>query len=251
MEGGQCGERRVAGVAMNLHDFLFGIYPYIALTVFLLGSLVRFEREQYTWKSDSSQLLSRRYLRLASNLFHVGILAIFFGHLVGLLTPPAVFHALGISDLAHQYLAIWAGTVFGGMCLIGALMLLLRRLFNRRVRAAGRFMDVFILAWLLLTLVLGLSTIPVSLQHAGAGDAGVMLALGAWVRSVLSLQADPSLLRDTELVFRVHLFFGMSVFLLFPFTRLVHVWSAPVWYLGRAYQVVRRKRRLPELGRAE
>lgn len=228
---------------MNLHNIVFGIYPYIALTVFLVGSLLRFEREQYTWKSDSSQLLSKRHLRLASNLFHVGILAIFFGHLVGLVTPPDVFHAIGVSDLNHQYVAIWAGAIFGGMCLVGSLMLVARRLFVRRIRATSRFMDIFILLWLLTTLILGLSTIPTSIHHAEASDPGVMLALSDWVRSVLTLRADPSLLIGTDAIFRVHLFFGMTVFLLFPFSRLVHIWSAPIGYLGRAYQIVRTKRR--------
>ena len=101
---------------MNLHNFLYGVYPYIALSVFLLGSLLRFDREQYTWKSDSSQLLSKANLRLGSNLFHVGILAIFGGHAVGLLTPHSWFQAMGVSDMAHQMVAIWAGSIFGLMC---------------------------------------------------------------------------------------------------------------------------------------
>ncbi len=227
---------------MNIHNFVFGIYPYIALTVFVLGSLVRFDREQYTWKSDSSQLLSKANMRLASNLFHVGIIAIFFGHAVGLLTPHSWFLAMGVSDMQHQYLAIVAGSVFGGMCLLGGAMLWLRRLFNNRVRATSRGMDVFILSWLLVTLLLGLSTIPVSLEHAGHQNPGVMIALAEWVQSVLTLQADPQLLAGVDTIFRVHLFFGMTVFLLFPFSRLVHVWSVPLGYMGRAYQVVRTKR---------
>ena len=227
---------------MNIEKFVFGIYPYIALTVFLLGSLVRYDREQYTWKSDSSQLLSKKHLRLASNLFHIGIIAIFFGHLVGLVTPPAVFHAFGISDLAHQNIAIYAGLVFGTLCLVGAVMLLLRRLLNRRIRATSRFMDIFILLLLLVTLILGLSTLPTSIHHANDGNPKVMLDLSAWVRSVLTFRADPALLANVETIFKVHLFFGMTVFLLFPFSRLVHIWSAPIGYLGRAYQVVRRKR---------
>jgi nitrate reductase gamma subunit len=235
---------------MNLQTFLFGVYPYLAGTIFLVGSLVRFEREQYTWKSDSSQLLSKANMRVASNLFHVGIIAIFFGHLVGLLTPHAVFLALGVSDMAHQYVAIAAGSVFGTLCLIGAVMLLLRRLLNRRVRVNSRFMDIFILVWLLATLSLGLSTIPVSMGHAQHGDPGVMIALADWAQSVVRFQADPSLLAAVDPIFRVHLFFGMTVFLLFPFTRLVHIWSVPLGYVFRAYQVVRTKRvrREPALG---
>ncbi len=227
---------------MNLQNFLFGVYPYIALVVFLLGSLVRFDREQYTWKSDSSQLLSKGNMRVASNLFHIGILAIFFGHAVGLLTPHSWFLALGVSDMQHQYVAIVAGSIFGTLCLIGGAMLWMRRMFNRRISATSRGTDKLILSWLLVTLMLGLSTIPVSIGHASHGDPSVMVALAEYVQSIVYLRPDPSLLDGVDTVFRIHLFFGMTVFLLFPFTRLVHVWSAPIGYLGRSYQVVRTKR---------
>lgn len=228
---------------MNLHNFLYGVYPYIALSIFLLGSVLRFDREQYTWKSDSSQLLSKANMRLASNLFHIGIIAIFFGHAVGLLTPHSVFTALGVSDMAHQMIAIWAGSIFGALCLIGGTMLWLRRMFNARVSAASRGSDKLILSWLLVTLMLGLSTIPVSLSHANEGNPGVMIALAEWVQSIVYLRPNPSLLEGVDTVFKIHLFFGMTVFLLFPFTRLVHVWSAPFGYLVRPYQIVRSKRR--------
>lgn len=230
---------------MTLHEFIYGAYPYLAGTIFLLGSWVRFDREQYTWKSDSSQLLEKRQLRIASNLFHIGIIAIFFGHLVGLLTPHSWFLAMGVSDMAHQKIAIVAGSVFGTLCLIGGVMLWIRRVFNTRVRAATRTMDIFILSWLMMTLLLGLSTIPVSIAHASHGDASVMIALADWVQSVATLRPNPALLTDVDTIFKVHLFFGMTVFLLFPFSRLVHIWSVPVGYLVRAYQVVRTKRPRP------
>ncbi len=228
---------------MNLHNLLFGVYPYIALTVFIVGSWIRYDHAQYSWKTDSSQILSRRNMALASNLFHIGILSIFMGHFAGLVLPHAFWIALGVSDLAHQWLAIVAGSVFGLMCLAGGTLLWLRRVFEPRVRAAGRAMDVFILSWLMLTLVLGLSTLPVSIGHANHGDPGVMLALSGWVQSILTLNPNPALLENVEPVFRLHMVFGMTVFLLFPFTRLVHVWTAPVNYVGRAYQIVRSKRR--------
>ncbi len=227
---------------MNLHNFLYGVYPYIALTVFLLGSILRFDREQYTWKSDSSQLLSKTNMRLGSNLFHVGIIAIFFGHAVGLLTPHSVFRALGVSDMNHQMIAIWAGTIFGGLCLVGGALLWLRRMFNARISATSRGTDKFILTWLLVTLLLGLSTIPVSMGHANAGNPGVMIALAEWVQSIIYLHPNPALLEGVDTIFKIHLFFGMTVFLVFPFTRMVHVWSAPLPYLARPYQIVRSKR---------
>ena len=226
---------------MNLNDFFFGIYPYIAGTIFLVGSLVRFEREQFGWKADSSQLLDRKTLRLGSNLFHAGILALFAGHFVGLLTPHSAFLAFGVSDLAHQVIAISAGTVFGLVCMAGGVLLWRRRMFNPRVRAVTRFMDLVILDWLLITLALGLATIPVSIAHALDGNASVMVSLAHWAQSVVTFRADAGLLENVDLIFKIHLFFGMTVFLLFPFSRLVHIWSAPVGYLARPYQVVRAK----------
>ena len=227
---------------MSLHNFFFGAYPYIVLTVFLLGSWLRFDREQYTWKSDSSQLLSKDNLRLSSNLFHIGVIAIFFGHFIGLLMPHSWFQGLGVSDMQHQYLAITAGAIFGTLAIIGGAMLWVRRMFNSRVSATSRGMDKPILSWLIVTLLLGLSTIPVSLGHASHGDAGVMIALAEWVQSIVYLSPNPALLEGVDGIFKTHLFFGMTVFLLFPFTRLVHVWSVPLGYLGRSYQIVRSKR---------
>jgi nitrate reductase gamma subunit len=227
---------------MDMHTLIFGVYPYVATTVFLLGSWIRFDHEQYTWKSDSSQLLSKKYLRIGSNFFHVGIIALFFGHVIGLLTPHSVFLALGVSDLTHQWTAITAGLIFGALCFIGGVMLWLRRMLNRRVRAASRWMDINILGWLVLTVFLGLSTLPVSIHHANAGDAATMIILAEWVQSILYLHPNPDLLREVSLVYKLHIFVGMSVFLFFPFTRLVHIWSAPLGYLFRAYQIVRSKR---------
>jgi len=227
---------------MTLHNFLYGVYPYIALSVFLLGSILRFDRDQYSWKSDSSQLLSKANMRVGSNLFHIGIIAIFFGHAVGLLTPHHFFTGLGVTDMAHQMIAIWAGSIFGGLCLIGGAILWLRRMFNPRVSSASRGSDKFILSWLLVTLLIGLSTIPVSIGHANEGNPGVMIALAEWVQSIVYLRPDPALLAGVDTIFKVHLFFGMTVFLVFPFTRMVHVWSAPLPYLARPYQVVRSKR---------
>lgn len=222
-----------------IHDFIFGAYPYLAGMVFLLGSWIRFDREQYTWKADSSQFLNNKNMRIASNLFHVGIIAVFFGHLVGMLTPHSWFLAVGISDVTHQYVAIYAGLIFGSLCLIGAIMLLMRRLNEPRIRATSRNRDTFILGWLLATVAIGLSTTIVSFQHAAHGDASTMLALTQWVQSVATLSVNADLIRDVSPIFKLHMFFGMTVFLMFPFTRLVHVWSVPLSYLGRAYQVVR------------
>lgn len=227
---------------MDLHQIIFGVYPYIALVTFVLGSWIRFDHEQYTWKSDSSQLLSKDYMRFGSNVFHIGMLGIFFGHFFGMLTPHGVFLAMGVSDAAHQGIAIFAGGIFGLMVVFGGAILWLRRMFNKRVRAASRWMDINILGWLVLTATIGLSTIFWSMGHAEHKDFGVMIRLTDYVQSVFTLQANPELIRDIDPVYKLHMFFGLSVFLFFPFTRLVHVFSAPIGYLFRAYQIVRAKR---------
>jgi nitrate reductase gamma subunit len=225
----------------TINYIVFGWYPYLCATVFLVGSLLRFDREQYTWRSGSSQLLRRRQLMWGSNLFHIGILVIFLGHFVGLLTPIVVFDALGISHTFKQWMAIVLGGVAGIMCLIGITMLVHRRLFDPRIRKTSSFGDIAILLLLLLQLLLGLATIPVSLNHL---DGHEMVKFMDWAQGIVTLQPGVwTLVADANPIFKAHLFLGMTLFLLFPFTRLVHVLSAPIWYLGRrGYQVVRSSR---------
>lgn len=229
---------------ISLNNLVFGVYPYIALTVFVIGSWIRYDNEQYTWKTDSSQLLSKQGMMLASNLFHVGIIMLFLGHFAGLVLPHWLWLALGVSDLAHQWIALTAGAIFGITCLAGGAMLWYRRMYNPRVRINSRRTDVFIITWLMITLILGLLTVPFSIGHANKGDPSVMLALADWVKSVLVLNPKPELMQQVDPIFRAHIFFGMTVFLVFPFTRLVHILTAPFNYLTRAYQIVRTKRRI-------
>jgi len=226
----------------SVNTFFFGIYPYICLAVFLVGSLIRFDREPYTWKSDSSQMLRTGQLRLGSNLFHIGILGIFFGHLVGLLTPVSVWHAIGIDAPFKQLIAIMAGGLFGLIMLIGVIVLIHRRLSEPRVRANTTSMDWVVLWLLAIQLALGLFSLTVSWQHR---DGGEMVKLMTWVQHIATLRTDAtSYLTGVAPIFKLHLLLGMTIFLLFPFSRLVHIWSgfAAVGYLGRAYQIVRARR---------
>ena len=221
-----------------LNPILFGIYPYIALSVFLIGSLIRFDREQYSWRSGSSQLLRARQLRWGSNLFHVGVLFILAGHVVGLLTPHQLY-TLVITVEAKQMLAIVSGGTAGVFCFIGLTMLIHRRLFDPRIRKTSSFMDIVILLMIWVQLVLGLITLPFSLQHA---EGSVMLRLSEWAQRIVTFRggaADQIL--GLAWPYQLHLVMGMTLFLLFPFSRLVHIWSAPVGYLFRNYQVVRRR----------
>lgn len=225
-----------------LNTLLFGIYPYIALVVLVLGTVLRYDREPYSWRSGSSQLLRRKQLYWGSILFHVGVLVIFFGHLIGLLTPIQVFDALGISHTAKQVLAIVAGGIAGVMAIVGATLLVHRRLFDARVRATSSSSDTLIIILLWLQLLLGLATIPISLQHL---DGHEMVKFMNWAQGIFTFNfAASSYVAEASLIFKAHLFLGLTILLLFPFTRLVHMLSAPLQYLWRpGYQVVRERNR--------
>ncbi len=195
-----------------LHTFVFVVYPYICLGVFLMGSLARFDRDQYTWKSDSSQMLRARQLRIGSNMFHAGILFLFFGHLFGQLTPHSVYE-LVMTAPQKQMLAVVAGGIAGLVCFVG-----------------------------LSQLALGLATLPASLSHVS--DPKTMIALASYLQGIATLRPDPSAIAGIQWHFIAHMLLGMTIFLLFPFSRLVHVWSGfgTLAYLLRPYQLVRSRR---------
>lgn len=225
-------------MASYVDTLLFGIYPYIALSVMVIGAIVRYDREPYTWRSGSSQLLRRRQLMWGSNLFHIGILIVFLGHVFGLLTPIWLFESVGVAHGFKQVMAIGVGGVAGVVCLAGGAMLLHRRLVDPRIRRTSSFGDIAILIILLLQLVLGLATIPVSMGHL---DGAEMLKFMAWAQGIFTFRPGVAdLVADAHWIFKAHLFLGLTIFLVFPFTRLVHILSAPIRYLWRpGYQVVR------------
>jgi nitrate reductase gamma subunit len=224
-----------------IQTFLFTVYPYICLAVFLMGRLARFDRDQYTWKSDSSQLLRAGQLRWGSNLFHVGILFLLFGHTVGLLTPHFIYEPF-ISAPTKQMFAIVSGGLAGLVCFIGLTLLLHRRIFDPRIRLTSHRTDLAILVILWIQLSLGLVTLPFSFAHRV--DAHAMLILADWAQRIITFRPDATALAVIDWPFKVHMVLGMTIFLLFPFSRLVHVWSglASVAYLFRPYQIVRSRR---------
>lgn len=233
-------------MAAYLNTLFYGIYPYVALSVLIIGTIIRYDREPYTWRSGSSQLLRRKQLIWGSVLFHIGVLFIFFGHLVGLLTPIALFDALGVSHGAKQLLAVIAGGIAGVMAIVGATLLVHRRLFDARVRTASSTSDTLIIILLWLQLALGLATIPLSLQHL---DGHEMVKFMNWAQGIFTFDANASsYVADASPVFKLHLFLGLTILLLFPFTRLVHMLSVPVRYIWRpGYQVVRKKTPRPAI----
>ncbi len=221
-----------------LNLFLFQIYPYIVLAVFAVGCWARFDYDPYTWRSGSSQLLSGKWLRMGSNWFHVGILAVLGGHFVGLLTPHSIY-SLFITVEQKQLLAMWVGGIFGAACLLGMTVLLLRRLFNVRVRATGDGRDLLVLVLLYAQLLLGLGTIYLSAGHL---DGSQMILLAEWAQHIVTFRAGAAeFVLSAHWLFKAHITLGLTLILIMPFTRLVHVWSIPVGYLRRPYQIVRKR----------
>ena len=221
-----------------INELLFGLYPYFAFEVFLVGSWARYDREQYTWKAGSSQMLDKKGFRLASNLFHIGVIFIVLGHVVGLLTPHAVYEVF-MTSATKQMLAMVAGGIAGVLALWGGILLLKRRLTNPRVRASSSKADILVLSMLVVQAGLGMLTLIPSMQHL---DGSVMLELAAWAQGIVTFQGDAAThLAGVSIIYKVHIFLGLSLFVVFPFTRLVHVLSVPVKYFARSYQIVRQR----------
>ena len=224
----------------TLNFLLFGAYPYIVAAVLIIGCWARYDREQYTWKAGSTQMLNNQGMRLANNLFHIGVLFIVVGHVVGLLTPESVYHHV-ISTPAKQLLAMVSGGFFGLLAFVGMTTLVKRRLTDPRVRKSSNPSDTLVLLMLYAQLILGLLSIFVSAGHM---DGSVMVLLGTWAQRILTLQpvAAAQAIEHTHIIYKLHVFLGLTIFLVFPFTRLVHIISGfaiPFKYLARNYQIVR------------
>ena len=224
-----------------INQLAFGWYPYLAVTVLVVGSIFRFDANQYSWRSQSSQFLRRRQMVLGSNLFHMGILVLLFGHFVGLLTPINVFDALGVSHSFKQTTALVVGGIAGLCAYVGCTLLLHRRLFDPRIRKSSSIGDILVLVLLWLQLTLGLLTTWWTLKHL---DGSEMVKFMRWANGILTLDPGaPELIKEVALVYKLHIILGLTLFLITPFTRLVHIWSAPVWYLLRpGFQIVRTRR---------
>jgi nitrate reductase gamma subunit len=224
-----------------VNAFLFGIYPYVCLAVLLIGSLIRFDREPYTWKSDSSQMLRGRQLRLGSNLFHYGVIVVILGHFAGFLAPHwAIDWAL--HPVAHQLLAMVVGGIAGLVAIIGLSILLHRRLADPRIRLNSRKWDISVVIMLWLQLALGLATVPHSAFHM---DGVLFETLTTYVKGIVTFDGSVvQLMVGVPLVYKLHVLVGFTIFLISPFTRMIHIWSGAgaLAYLFRPYQIVRTPR---------
>ncbi|MEL9991332.1 MAG: respiratory nitrate reductase subunit gamma [Thermoproteus sp.] len=226
--------------ASPLALFLWVSFPYVVMSVFVVGHVYRYAVDQYAWTAKSSEIFEKGALRLGSQLFHWGMLVVIVGHLAGLLIPPSVTSAMGISEEEYHTIAIALGGASGLAAMIGALILLARRLGDPRVRATSDPSDILVLVLIVATGLVGLYNTLVYDIFVGPFD--YRRTIGAWIRSLLAFQPDPAYMASVPITFQIHIVLAYLVFLMWPFTRLVHVWSYPIFYLERAWIIYRRLR---------
>ncbi len=223
-----------------MNFFFFTIFPYMAVVSFILGSILRLDRDPFSYKSKSSQFLRRKQLIIGSITFHVGILVILMGHAVGFFVPLPLLDIMGVSHSFKQVLAISVGGLAGILVLVGLMLLLHRRLFDERIRATSSFTDILILILLLFQVLIGLLSIFESLKHL---DGEEMVKFMLWAQTLATFKGDASLyIADVAFVFKLHIVLGLLIVFIFPFTRLVHIFSAPITFVARPYQIVRKKK---------
>lgn len=220
-----------------LDQFLWIIYPYIMLTMFVVGHIYRYNKDQFGWSAKSSEFLEKKNLRLASMLFHWGIVFVFFGHVAGLLIPKLFYDMVGITEEMYHFGAVWIGGLAGLVTVIGIILLFVRRLTVRRIRLHSGKRD-FIVLLLLGLVVVGGFTNTVGYTATG-GEFDYRETIGPWFRGLLTFQPDVTLIMNSPLGFQLHVLAAMLLFGIWPFTRMVHVWSAPLTYLNRRYVVYR------------
>jgi nitrate reductase gamma subunit len=216
-----------------IHQFLWVIYPYITLTIMIAGLLYRYTYKQIGWGAPSTEILEKKMLRTGSMLFHYGIIFAFIGHVMGILIPIGVYDVLGVSDAMYHLNAVLFGGLVGVITWIGLLVLIVRRLSQRRLRLkTGRSEWTSLLSlFIIVTIGTFFMTIGYNLLvHAY----NYRLTIGPWFRGVLTFHPDASLMVGVPLVYQIHAFLGFTFFAIIPFTKLVHFFTLPLRYAARA-----------------
>jgi nitrate reductase gamma subunit len=216
--------------------FVWLVLPYVSVTVFLVGHWWRYRRDQFGWTSRSTQLLESRLLAWGSPLFHYGAIAVILGHVAGILIPARVTGSLGLSESAYHHLAGLAGGIAGLVCLAGLGILTFRRSSVGRVRVTTTVMDVAVFALLGVLIVLGVA-MTFGYNVFGSGY-DYRETVAPWFRH-LWYDPQPSIMADAPVAYQVHAALPWLLYALWPFSRLVHVWSYPLQYIGRPYILYR------------
>ncbi|TFC91543.1 respiratory nitrate reductase subunit gamma [Cryobacterium sinapicolor] len=223
---------------MNPLDILLWVaFPYAAAVVFIVGHLLRYRFDQFGWTSRSSQTYENKWLRWGSPMFHYGILMVFGGHIVGLFIPKPWLEFFGVTEHIYHLGATWLGSVAAVLTIAGLVILLVRRRLVARVKLVTTVMDKVMYLFLAGTIAFGtIATVLYQVLGAGYDYRG---SISPWIRSLYGFQPDPALMSDVPFFFQLHVLTATMLFLLWPFTRLVHVFSAPLGYFVRPYIVYR------------
>ncbi|WGD79599.1 respiratory nitrate reductase subunit gamma [Bacillus subtilis] len=219
-------------------QILWGIMPYIVLTIFIGGHIYRYQHDQFGWTAKSSELLEKKKLAAGSTLFHWGLLCVVGGHVMGILIPEGVYASLGISEHMYHKMAIGAGLPAGIAACTGLVILTYRRLFDKRIRKTSSPSDILTLLLLLFMMLSGVAATFLNIDSKGFD---YRTTVGPWFRDLFLFRPDASLMESVPLWFKFHIVIGYVVFILWPFTRLVHVFSLPLKYLTRSYVVYRKR----------
>ncbi|MDP9868779.1 MULTISPECIES: respiratory nitrate reductase subunit gamma [Streptosporangium] len=216
---------------------LWVVLPYVAITVFVLGHVWRYRYDKFGWTTRSSQMYESRLLRIGSPLFHFGILVVALGHVGGLVIPKSWTEAVGVSEELYHLSAVVLGTIAGIATIGGLAILIYRRRTVGPVFTATTRNDKLMYAVLALTIALGLAATVMANLTGGGYD--YRTTVSPWFRSIFTFQPDPTLMTDVPLLFQLHALSALVLFAIWPFTRLVHMLTAPVGYLTRPYIVYR------------
>ena len=220
---------------MNLINMLlFLVFPYLALTTFVVGHAYRYIMDPFFWNAKSSEFLEKKSLYSGITLFHWGILLTLLGHAGGLLIPQRLFDMAGINGQTHSQIAYWSGLVVGVAAFVGSILLLRRRITVKRIQATTTLNDYVTIAGLVFVTGLGLYNVVF-------GHFYVLDTVAPWIRGVVFFQPDPELMSGVPLSYKIHILSAFALLGFSPFSRLVHIWSAPFTYLLRRHVVFRRR----------
>ena len=223
-----------------LNQFVWVIYPYLCLAIFVIGHIARYKYDQFSRTAKSSEMIEKKRLKWGSLLFHLGIIPVFFGHVVGLLIPANWLEAIGVNNHIYHIGAVYIGSVFGIITLIGMLLLTLRRLSIKNVRRLSSFSDIFVNIVLLIILIMGCYSTLVT--NAIQPEFDYRQTIAIWFRHLFMFSPNADLMLNVPWSFKLHILLGFTVFACWPFTRLVHVWSVPLSYMNRRYIVYRKNK---------
>ncbi|PTI46152.1 respiratory nitrate reductase subunit gamma [Staphylococcus xylosus] len=220
------------------NQFLWVIMPYLCIAIFFLGHLARFKFDKFSWTAKSSEFIEKKQLKWGSLMFHLGIIPVAMGHIVGLLIPASWLTAVGVSDHLYHIGAVYIGSIFGIITLIGMFLLTARRITKKNIRRLSSASDIIVNFLLLAIVFMGCYATLVT--NATIPSFDYRETISVWFRQLFIFSPDADLMLQVPLAFKTHILLGFIIMAFWPFTRLVHVWSVPLTYASRSYIIYRK-----------